>query len=121
MDADGREARRLSQSYTLAFALLSALFVEREILPADLVLQHADELIGLNLGWLSPVGSVFRSWCLSLGRSPDDAGLMSDTLRDYRATGAMRFVPYFLMLKADAFERIGRRAAALQQLAEAVE
>ena len=115
------EARRLSQSYTLAFALLSALFVEREILPADLVLQHADELTGLNLGWLSPVGSVFRSWCLSLGRSPDDAGLMSDTLRYYRATGAMRFVPYFLMLKADAFERIGRRAAALQQLAEAVE
>ena len=115
------EARRLSQSYTLAFALLSAIFVEREIQPADLVLKHADELIALNLGWLGSVGGVFRSWCLSaLGQELGDARLLADALSDYRGTGAQRFVPYFMMLQADAFERIGRRAAALQQLAEAI-
>jgi tetratricopeptide (TPR) repeat protein len=115
------EARRLSQSYTLAFALLSAIFVEREMQPADLVLKHADELIALNWGWLGSVGSVFRSWCLSaLGQELGDARLLADALSDYRGTGAQRFVPYFMMLQADAFERIGRRAAALQQLAEAI-
>ena len=114
------EARRLSHSYTLGFALLSAIFIEREIQPADLVLKHADELIALNWGWFGKVGGVFRSWCLSaLGQELGDAGL-ADALSDYRGTGAQRFVPYFMMLQADAFERIGRRAAALQQLAEAI-
>ena len=115
------EARRMSQSYALAFALMGAMFVEREIAPAHLVLKHAEELVALSFGWLDPVGGVFRSWCFSaLGRELEGAKLLASALSDYRATGALRFVPFFLMLQADALERTGHRAAALERLAEAV-
>ena len=84
------------------------------------MLKHADELIALKWGWFGKVGGVFRSWCLSaLGQELGDAGL-ADALSDYRGTGAQRFVPYFLMLQADACERIGHRAAALQRLAKGI-
>jgi class 3 adenylate cyclase/tetratricopeptide (TPR) repeat protein len=115
------EARRLSQSYTLAYSLMSSMFVEREIQPADLVLKHAEELVALKFGWLSLIGGVFRSWCLSaLGREAEGARLLAGALSDYRATGALRFVPFFLMLQADVFERAGDRLAALGRLTEAV-
>jgi tetratricopeptide (TPR) repeat protein len=115
------EAHRISQTLSQAVALLGVLLVEREIQSPGLVLEHAEELIALKFGWHSSIGGVFRSWCLSaLGRGIEGARLVESALSDYRATGALRFVPYFLMLHADAYERTGHRAAALQRLAEAI-
>jgi tetratricopeptide (TPR) repeat protein len=116
-----REARQLSQSYTLAFALMGAIFVEREIQPVHVVLEHSDEVIALNFGWLNPIGGVFRSWCLSaLGQEQEGATMLADALSAYRATGALRFVPFFLLLQADALQRARRRTAALERLAESL-
>lgn len=54
-------------------------------------------------------------------RRHEGIALLDEGFAAYRKIGQVFFVPLFLMLLADAYRRVGRTAAALARLAEAVE
>jgi hypothetical protein len=69
--------------------------------------------------WLD-IGEVFRGWARS-SSSERDEGLswIEAGMEDYRTTGSISWVPYFLELKAEALHAANRTAEALQALEEA--
>ena len=82
----------------------------------------ASELIELSTRqnfaiWL-PVGAVLRGWARS---ASDHNGIswIEDGIKDYRETGSMVMLPYFLALKAEALHLSDRTPEALEAIAEA--
>jgi predicted ATPase len=73
-----------------------------------------------NFAWFLAGGEVLRGWTRSA--SGDTAeGLMwiEDGIDDWRATGAMVEVPYYLALKAEALYLAHRTSEALEAISEA--
>ena len=69
--------------------------------------------------WLA-VGSVLRGWARSAsGETSDGISWIEDGTRNYRATGAVLMMPFFLALKAEALHLADRTSEALEALNEA--
>ena len=84
----------------------------------------ASELIELstrhNFAYWLAIGAVFRGWARSAsGDTAEGLGWIEDGIDDWRATGAMVNVPYFLALKAEALYLAGRTSKALEAISEA--
>ena len=69
--------------------------------------------------WLA-VGSILRGWARSAsGETSDGISWIEDGTRNYRATGAVLAMPYYLALKAEALHLADRTSEALEALNEA--
>jgi predicted ATPase len=84
----------------------------------------ASELIELSTrqnfaSWL-PGGAILRGWARSAsGDTAEGIAWIVDGIRDYRATGSMLAMPYYLALKAEASHLADRTAEALEAILEA--
>jgi predicted ATPase len=84
----------------------------------------ASDLIELstrqNFAFWLPAGEIFRGWTRSAcGDAAERLTWIEDGLRDYRATGSMLRMPYFLALNAEALHLADRTSEALETIAEA--
>jgi predicted ATPase len=84
----------------------------------------ASDLIELsthqNFAFWLPAGEIFRGWARSAcGDAAEGLAWIEDGLRDYRATGSMLRMPYFLALKAEALHLADRTSEALEAIEEA--
>ena len=69
--------------------------------------------------WLA-LGKIFRGWARSAsGDTAEGISWIEDGIEDYRATGSMLCVPYFLALKAEALHLADRTSEALEAIKEA--
>ena len=65
-------------------------------------------------------GAIFRGWARSAsGDTAEGISRIEDGIRDYRATGAILWVPYYLALKAEALHLADRTVEALEAIKEA--
>src|SRR5271166_4314169 len=91
--------------------------------PAE-VARLASDLIELstrqNFAFWLPGGEILRGWARSASSETDEGiAWIEDGIRDYRATGAMLRMPYFLALKAEALYFAHRVSEALEAITEA--
>jgi predicted ATPase len=95
--------------------------LKRDAAEAD---RGASDLIELSTGhlfaqWLA-AGQLFRGWARSAsGQTSDGSSWIEDGIRNYRATGALLGLPFYLALKAEALYLADRTSAALEALNEA--
>jgi predicted ATPase len=69
--------------------------------------------------WLA-IGEVFRGWAHSAsGNTAEGLLWIEKGIEDYRATGSIVWVPFFLALKAEACHLAGRTSEALRAITEA--
>jgi tetratricopeptide (TPR) repeat protein len=69
--------------------------------------------------WL-PQGEVLRGWArCTCGDTAEDVSRIVKGIEDFRATGALRGVPFFLALKAEALQLADRISEALEAIREA--
>ena len=95
--------------------------VERN--PAE-VERCASDLIELstrqNLAFWLAMGAVYRSWARSASSSTAEGiAWIEDGIRDYRTTGSILRMPYFLALKAEPLHFADRVSEALEAIWEA--
>jgi predicted ATPase len=119
-------ARQRNHAHTLAMLLTNSLGVDVHIDhdPATL-LTRADEVLALcaehSLPYWAAVTAWLRGWCLSgLGHSEEAVALMTAALGDYRATGSVTVVPWFLTLIAEVLRKTRRAHEGLEKLDEAI-
>ena len=117
-------AKELNDMHALAVALCCAAGLAHcERNPAE-VERLASDLIELSTRqnfahWLA-VGAILRGWARSAsGDTAEGIAWIEDGIRDYRATGAMLVMPYFLALKAEALHLADRTSEALEAIKEA--
>ena len=84
----------------------------------------ASDLIELstrqNFGFWLPAAEILRGLARSAsGGASEGIACIEDAIRNYRATGAMLRMPYFLALKAEALHFADRIPEALEALEEA--
>jgi predicted ATPase len=117
-------AKELNDMHALAQALFWAVILGHlEGNPAE-VARLASDLIELstrqNFAFWLPGGEILRGWARSAsGSTAEGIAWIEDGIRDYRATGAMLRMPYFLALKAEALFFAGRFSEALEAITEA--
>jgi serine/threonine protein kinase/predicted ATPase len=117
-------AKELNDTHALAVTLLWAVILNHlEGNPAE-VARLASDLIELstrqNFPFWLPGGKIFRGWGRSAsGSTAEGIAWIEDGIRDYRATGAMLRMPYFLALKAEALYFADRVSEALEAITEA--
>jgi predicted ATPase len=118
-------AKELNDMNALAFALAwGAALGQCERSPAE-VERLASHLIELStrhnfLYWLV-VGAIHRGWARSgSGNTAEGIPWIEQGIRDFRATGAVLALPYFLSLKAEALHLADRTSEALEAINEAV-
>jgi predicted ATPase len=106
-------AKELNDMHALGVALTSgAVLGHFERNPAE-VERLASNLIELSTRqsyafWLPGV-EILRGWARSASSETGEGiARMEDGIRDYRATGAMLRMPYFLALKAEALHSADR-------------
>ena len=117
-------AKEINDMHGLALALWHAAgFAYYEGNPAE-VERLASDLIELSTRqnfahWL-PHGEVLRGWARSTsGDAVQGISWIVDGIEDFRATGALRCVPFFLALKAEALHLADRTFEALEAIREA--
>jgi hypothetical protein len=117
-------ARKLNDMHALALALnWAAKLGNCERNPAE-VDRLASELIELStrynfVYWLA-IGAIWRGWARSAsGDAGEGIPWIEQRIRDYRATGLMLRMPYFLAQKAESLYFSGRASEALQAISEA--
>jgi hypothetical protein len=117
-------AKSMNDMPGLALALWHAAgFAYYEGNPAE-VERLASDLIELSTRqnfahWL-PHGEVLRGWARSTsGDAVQGISWIVDGIEDFRATGALRCVPFFLALKAEALHLANRTFEALEAIREA--
>jgi predicted ATPase len=118
-------AKELNDMHALAVALFfwAAILGHFEGNPAEMA-RLASDLIELstrqNFAFWLPGGEILRGWARSAcGDAAEGLAWIEDGLRDYRATGSMLRMPYFLALKAEALHLVDRTSEALETIAEA--
>jgi predicted ATPase len=117
-------AKELNDTHALAAALLwAAILGHLEGDPAK-VARLASDLIELctrqTFAFWLPAGEIFRGWARSAsGNTGEGIARIQDGIRDYRATGAILRMPYFLALMAEALHLADRVSEALEAIAEA--
>ncbi len=117
-------AKDLNDMHALAVALWLAGFLGHfERNPAK-VERLASDLIELSTRqnfplWLAG-GEILRGWARSAsGSTAEGLSWIEDGIADWRATGSMWSVPYFLALKAEALHLADRTSEALETIREA--
>jgi serine/threonine protein kinase/tetratricopeptide (TPR) repeat protein len=69
--------------------------------------------------WLA-IGAVYRGWARSAsGNTAEGIPWIDDGMEDYRATGAILELPYFLAMRAEALHQANRTSEALEAIREA--
>jgi len=117
-------AKELNDTHTLAVAIFWAVMLGHlERNPAE-VARLASDLIELstrqNFAFWLPGGEILRGWARSASSETGEGiAWIEDGIRDYRATGAMLRVQYFLALKAEALYFADRVSEALEAITEA--
>jgi predicted ATPase len=118
-------AKELKDMHALAMALAwTAGLCRCERNPAE-VDRLASELIELStrhnfVHWLAN-GAIWRGWARSAsGDAVEGIPWIEQGIRDYRVTGSVQGVPYFLALKAEALFLGDRSSEALEAINEAV-
>jgi tetratricopeptide (TPR) repeat protein len=117
-------ARELNDMPALAVALYFAGHLAHFEGNRAEVERLASELIELSTRqnfaiWL-PIGAVLRGWARSAsGETDEGISWIEDGIEDYRATGSMVFLPFFLALKAEALHLADRTFEALEAIKEA--
>jgi predicted ATPase len=117
-------AKELNDTFGLAAALLWATMLSHlERNPAK-VARLASDLIELstrqNFAFWLPAGEILRGWARSAsGSTAEGIAWIDDAIRNYRATGAMLRMPYFLALKAESLHFADRVSEALEAITEA--
>jgi hypothetical protein len=119
------EAKELNDVYALSNTLfnLALILGHFESNPAEMA-RLASELTELSTRlsfayWL-PAGEILRGWARSAsGNTAEGISWIEDGIRDYRATGAMLRMSYFLSLKAESFYFADRVQEALETMMEA--
>jgi len=112
--------------HALAIALnLAASLATNERDPAE-VDRLASDLIELstrhNFLYFMAGGAIWRGWARSVsGDTAEGIPWIERGIRDFRAMGAMRGMPFFLALKAEAFHLADRTSEALDVINEAEE
>jgi serine/threonine protein kinase/predicted ATPase len=117
-------AKELNDAHGLAAALLWETILghfERD--PAK-VARLASDLIELstrqNFAFWLPASEILRGWARSAsGSTAEGIAWIEDAIRNYRATGAMLRMPYFLALKAESLHLADRLPEALAAITEA--
>ena len=117
-------AKALDDMHALAMALWHAgLLSHFEDDPAE-VERLASDLVELSkrLGfpyWLA-VGAIFGGWaCSACGDRAKGISWIENGIRDYRATGSMLAMPYYLALKAEALHLADHTPEAIEAIKEA--
>ena len=117
-------AKEMNDMHGLAVALWhAAVFAYYEGNPAE-VERLASKSIELSTRhhfahWL-PQGEVLRGWARSTsGDITEGISWIVDGIEEFRATGALRGVPFFLALKAEALQLADRTFEALEAIREA--
>jgi predicted ATPase len=119
-------AKELNDMRALAVALWNAGVLGHHERNPDEVARLASDLIELstrqNFAFWLPGGKIFRGWARSAsGSTAEGIAWIEDGIRDYRVTGAMLRMPYFLALKAEALYFADRVSEALEAITEAEE
>jgi adenylate cyclase len=117
-------AKELNDTHALAVALWHAGWLAHfERNPAE-VERLASDVIELSTRqtfafWLAG-GEIFRGWVRSAsGDTAEGISWIEQGIRDFRATGAMLVVPYYLALMAEALYLAHRTSEALEAISEA--
>jgi predicted ATPase len=117
-------AKELNDMAALGLALYwAALLAHFEGNPTE-VDRLASDLIELSTrqtfaSWL-PGGLVLRGWARSASdATAEGMSLIEDGISDYKASGAILRLPYFLALKSEALHRADRTHEALDAIREA--
>ena len=117
-------AKELNDMHALAVALWNAgILAHYKRNPAEAE-RLASDLIELstrqNFAWFLAAGEVLRGWtCSTSGDTAEGLKWIEDGIDDWRATGAMLHVPYYLALKAEALYLADRTSEALEAISEA--
>ena len=117
-------AEQLNDTHALAAALLYAATLGHFEGDPPAVARLATDLIELSTRqsfafWL-PAGEIFRGWARSIsGSAAEGTAWIEDGIRDYRATGSMLRMPYYLALKAESLSLVDRFSEALEAIREA--
>ena len=119
-------AKELNDTHTLAVALFWAMMLGHLKGNHAEVARLASDLIELstrqNFAFWLPGGAILRGWArIASSETGEGIALIEDGIQDYRATGAMLRMPYFLALKAEALCFADRVSEALQAITEAEE
>ena len=117
-------AKKLNDMNALALALFHTGFAghfERD--PAE-VERCASNMIELstrhNFAFWRAAGEVFRGWAQSIsGSTAVGIARIEEGIADWRATGSMLVVPYWLALKAEVLHLADRTSEALEAITEA--
>jgi len=117
-------AKDLNDMHALAVALSFAGHLGHfEHNPAT-VERVASDLIELstrqNFAFWLAAGEIFRGWAQSAsGDTAEGISRIQDGIEDWRATGGVLMMQYFLALKAEALHLAGRTSEALEAIREA--
>ncbi|MGA8658107.1 MAG: protein kinase [Chthoniobacterales bacterium] len=117
-------AKELNDLHALAQALwYAAILAQFERNPPQ-VERYSSDCIELstrhNFGQWLLGGNVLSGWARSTsGDTAQGICWIDDAIRNYRATGAVLAMPYFLALKAEALHLAGRTSEALEAINEA--
>ena len=117
-------AKELNDAHGLAAALLwETILGHFERNPVK-VARLASDLIELctrqNFAFWLPAAEILRGWARSAaGSTAEGIAWIDDAMRNYRATGAMLRMPYFLALKAESLHLADRLPEALAAITEA--
>jgi adenylate cyclase len=117
-------AKELKDMVALAVALHYAAYLAHYERNPTKVERLASEVIELSTrhhiaDWLA-IGSIFHGWARSaFGDATESVSWIEGGIGDWRARGAIRGVPFFLALKAEALYLSGRTSEALEDITEA--
>jgi serine/threonine protein kinase/predicted ATPase len=117
-------AKELNDMHALAVALWNAgTLAQYERNPAE-VERFASDVIGLatrhQFAYYLAGGEVLRGWARSAsGDTAEGLSWIEDGIVDWRATGSIQSVPYYLALKAEALHTADRTSEALEAIKEA--
>jgi tetratricopeptide (TPR) repeat protein len=117
-------ANELNDTHALAVALWNAGILGHHERNPDEVERLASDLIELstrqNFAYWLAGGEVLRGWARSAsGDTAEGISWILDGIEDWRATGAILAVPYYLALKAEALYLALRTSEALEAIREA--
>jgi serine/threonine protein kinase len=116
-------AKELNDMPALAVALFFAAYLahfegdraEVELFASDLIELSTRQNFAI---WL-PIGAVLRGWARSASSDTESISWIEDGIGDYKATGSIIHMPYFLALKAEALHLADRTSQALEAIADA--
>jgi serine/threonine protein kinase/tetratricopeptide (TPR) repeat protein len=117
-------AKELNDMNALALALHFAAYLAHYERNLDEVARLAANMIELSARqgfalWLA-IGTIFRGWARSVSGDPAKGiSLIEEGIDDWRATGSVLVVPYFLALKAESLHFADRVSEALKAIIEA--